>query len=1016
MSDIGKPERATQKRVIDLFRDELGYRFLGDWSDRDGNSNIEDDLLSASLIKRGYSTAQISAAIYQLRTEASNNSRSLYANNQAIYNLLRYGVGVKVEAGKATETVHLIEWNDPAENDFAIAEEVTLKGGLERRPDLVLYINGIAIGMIELKNSRKTIGDGIRQALSNQRPEFNQSFFNTIQFVFAGNDTEGLQYGTIGTPEKFFLKWKEDEQDDTRFKLDKYLLRMCRKDRVLELLHDFVLFDGGVKKLPRVHQYFGIKAAQEHVRDRKGGIIWHTQGSGKSIVMVLLAKWILENNPHARVVVITDRDELDKQIERVFRDAGEQVKRTSSGRDLMTQLGQATPRLLCSLVHKFGRKDVDDFDAFIRELEAQPSKTVGEVFVFVDECHRTQGGRLHRAMKAMMPNAVFMGFTGTPLLKKDKQTSMEVFGGYIHTYKFSEAVEDEVVLDLVYEARDIDQRLGSEDKIDQWFDAKTKALNDWQKDELKKKWGTMQNVLSSRSRMDRVVSDIVFDFSVKPRLSNERGNAILVASSIYEACKYFELFQKTPFRNKCALITSYNPNAQDITKEETGANTDTDRQFIYNTYTELLKGVEAMSGLSKTEVYEEAAKALFTKEPANMKLLVVVDKLLTGFDAPPCTYLYIDKSMQDHGLFQAICRTNRLDGEDKEFGYIVDYKDLFKKVENAIAVYTSELDHPDDGPSPDVLLKDRLKKGRERLDEALEGIILLCEPVEPPKGELEYIRFFCGNTEIASDLKEREPQRAALYKATAGLLRSYANIADEMDAAGYSPGDVARIKKQVEHYLNVRDTVRLASNENLDLKAYEADMRHLIDTYIEADEPRKISPFDGMSLLELIVKTGIADAISSQLGGLKGNKDAIAETIENNVRSKIIKEHLNDPAFYEKISALLDEIIASRKAKAIEYEGYLKQIAALAQRVEAGHSHDAPPSLNTPGKRALYNNLGQDEELALRVDEAVKASRPDSWRGVQSREQLIKAALYRVLADFAEVERVFLIIKAQKEY
>jgi type I restriction enzyme, R subunit len=1016
VSDIGKSERATQKRVIELFRDELDYRFLGDWSDRDGNSNIEDDLLSASLTKRGYSAAQISAAIYKLRTEAGNNSRSLYANNQAVYNLLRYGVGVKVEAGKATETVHLIEWDDPAKNDFSIAEEVTLKGGLERRPDLVLYLNGIAIGMIELKNSRVSIGDGIRQALSNQKPEFNQGFFTTIQFVFAGNDTEGLQYGTIGTPEKFFLKWKEDEQDDTRFKLDKYLLRMCRKDRVLELLHDFVLFDGGVKKLPRVHQYFGIKAAQEYVRERKGGIIWHTQGSGKSIVMVLLAKWILENNPHARVVVITDRDELDKQIERVFRDAGEQVKRTSSGRDLMTQLGQATPRLLCSLVHKFGRKDVDDFDAFIRELEAQPSKTVGEVFVFVDECHRTQSGRLHRAMKAMMPNAVFVGFTGTPLLKKDKQTSLEVFGGYIHTYKFSEAVEDEVVLDLVYEARDIDQRLGSEDKIDQWFDAKTKGLNDWQRDELKKKWGTMQNVLSSRSRMDRVVSDIVFDFSVKPRLSSERGNAILVASSIYEACKYFELFQKTPFRNKCALITSYNPNAQDITKEETGANTDTDRQFIYNTYTELLKAVEAKGGLSKTEVYEEAAKALFTKEPANMKLLIVVDKLLTGFDAPPCTYLYIDKSMQDHGLFQAICRTNRLDGEDKDFGYIVDYKDLFKKVENAIAVYTSELDHSDDGPPPDVLLKDRLKKGKERLDEALEGIILLCEPVEPPKGELEYIRFFCGNTEIASDLKEREPQRAALYKAAAGLLRAYANIADEMDAAGYSAADVARIKQQVEHYLNARDTVRLASNESLDLKAYEADMRHLIDTYIEADEPRKISPFDGMSLLELIVKSGIADAISSQLGGLKGNKDAIAETIENNVRGKIIKEHLNDPAFYEKISALLDEIIANRKAKAIEYEEYLKQIAALAQRVEAGQAQDTPPSLNTPGKRALYNNLGQDEDLALRVDEAVKTSRPDSWRGVQPREQLIKAALYKVLQDFAEVERVFLIVKAQKEY
>src|SRR5208337_4432739 len=406
---------------------------------------------------------------------------------------------------------------------------------------------------------------------------------------------------------------------------------------------------GPACELPMWIQFFRpratgrIEAAQEHVRQHRGGIIWHTQGSGKSIVMVLLAKWILENNPNARVAIVTDRDELDKQIERVFSEAGEAIKRTSSGRDLMKQLGQATPRLLCSLIHKFGRKDVDDFDAFIKELEAQPSPTVGEVFVFVDECHRTQSGKLHRVMKAMMPNAIFIGFTGTPLLKKDAKTSLEVFGGYIHTYKFSEGVEDGVVLDLVYEARDIDQRLGSEEKIDAWFEAKTKALNDWQKDELKKKWGTMQHVLSSKVRMDRVVADIVFDFSVKPRLSSERGNAILVASSIYEACKYFTLFQKTPFRGKCAVVTSYNPLTRDVTTEETGASTETDKQVIFNTYTELLKEVDARPDMTKTETYEERAKDLFKNEPANMRLLIVVNKLLTGFDAPSCTYIYIDK-------------------------------------------------------------------------------------------------------------------------------------------------------------------------------------------------------------------------------------------------------------------------------------------------------------------------------------------------------------------------------------
>ena len=1039
MSDIGKPERATQERVIRLFREDLDYRYLGDWIDRTGNSNIEETLLTDYLRGAGYAPAQVSRAIDALQREAKNHNRTLYGNNQAVYSLLRYGVPVKTEAGVATETVHLINWREPEQNDFALAEEVTLKGGHERRPDIVLYVNGIAIGVLELKNSRKSIGDGIRQNLSNQQPEFNEWFFTTIQFVFAGNDSEGLQYGTIGTPEKFFLKWKEDEAENDGYKLDKYLLKMCSKQRVIELMHDFVLFDSGVKKLPRAHQYFGIKAAQSQVSRRKGGIIWHTQGAGKSILMVLLAKWILENNPHARVAIVTDRDELDKQIQRVFSDTGETIFRTQSGRDLMTQLGQATPRLLCSLVHKFGLeargKKEQEFEAFIKELEAQPSPTVGEVFVFVDECHRTQSGRLNRVMKALMPNAVFIGFTGTPLLKEDKATSLEVFGGYIHTYKFTEAVEDGVVLDLVYEARDIDQKLGSEDRIDQWFEAKTKALNAWQKDELKKKWGTMQHVLSSRSRMDRVVADIIFDFSVKARLSSERGNAILVASSIYEACKYFVLFQKTVFKGKCAVVTSYNPQARNVTLEETGANSETDKQFIYNTYTELLKDVDAKQGMSKTESYEERAKALFIKEPANMKLLVVVDKLLTGFDAPPCSYLYIDKSMQDHGLFQAICRTNRLDGDDKDFGYIVDYKDLFNKVENAIAVYTSELDHSAGGADPEVLLKDRLKLGKERLDTALETLALLCEPVEPLKGELEHIHYFCGNTEIATDLQEREPQRVSLYKGVVSLVRAYANVADEMGPAGYSATEAENIKKTLQRYLDLRETIRKASGETLDLKAYEADMRHLIDTYIEASEPRKISPFDDIGLLDLIVKTGIAEAISAQLGGMKGNRDAIAETIENNVRSKIIKESLTDPAYFEKMSALLDEIIKLRKEKAIEYEEYLKRIADLATRVKAGKSEDTPEKLDTKGKRALYNNLkgrvapnaahqpdapygDQDSalELALAIDEAVRKVRPDGWRGVQAREQVIKAALYQVLRNIDEVERIFLIIFAQPEY
>ena len=282
-----------------------------------------------------------------------------------------------------------------------------------------------------------------------------------------------------------------------------------------------------------------------------------------------------------------------------------------------------------------------------------------------------------------------------------------------------------------------------------------------------------------------------------------------------------------------------------------------------------------------------------------MKLLVVVDKLLVGFDAPPCTYLYIDKSMQDHGLFQAICRVNRLDSDDKQFGYIIDYKDLFKKVENAVAVYTSELDYDMfDKEDVDVLLKDRLEKGRERLDNALEEIALLCEPVAPPKDSLAYIHYFCGNPENEDDLKTNEVKRTALYKQTVALIRAYANIAAEMEEAGYSQTEIEDIKKKVDFYLKLREEIRNASGETLDLKTYEADMRHLIDNYIQAEEPRTISPFEDMTLLDMIVNSGIADAINSLPKGIKSNKEAVAETIENNVRKKIIKEHLIRPGLF----------------------------------------------------------------------------------------------------------------------
>lgn len=1013
---INPIERITQNRIIQLFQKQLDYSYYGNWEKREHNSNVEQEILKKNLLQRGYTETLANKAVKELYDLAHTNSGNLYDRNKAFYNMVRYGVKARPELGEQFDTIFPIDWKNWKHNEFGIAEEVTLsKGQHTRRPDVVLYVNGIALGVLELKRGTTDIAESVNQSISNQKETFNEWFYTTIQFVMAGNNTQGLKCGTIETPAKYFLSWKEDEADNAEYKLDKYLKKLCEKERFLDIIYNAVVFDAGQKKLPRPHQYFALKAAQDFVKRREGGIIWHTQGSGKSLMMVMLGKWILENIANSRLVILTDRTELDDQIERVFTDVGEtDIAKTRSGKELMQFLTSSRPRLVCSLIHKFGNKGETDFDAFLKELQENPVQTQGEIFVFIDECHRTQSGKLNQVMKAVLHNAVFVGFTGTPLLKADKKTTMDVFGRYIHTYKFNEAVQDGVVKDLMYEGRKIEQALTSQTKVDQWFEAKTAGLNDFQRNELKKKWGTMQNVLSSKSRMEKIVSDIVMDFSVKPRLANERGNAILVASSIYEACKYYNLFLNTELKNKCAIITSYNPNARDISLEDTGADSETDREYIYHTYTELLKTVGPSGNKSKTEIYEQESKERFRKEPARMKLLIVVSKLLTGFDAPPCTYIYIDKKMQDHTLFQAICRVNRLDTDDKDYGYIIDYMELFGNVTDAIDVYTSELDS--EGFSKEeveVQLKDRIKTASDRLMTAYETVEALIENVALPKSDLDYIHYFCGNTENPEDLKAAEFKRMALYKAIVEYIRAYTAIKADFIQTDFSGSDVQRFHQKLDDYLNIREIIRIASGETIDLKAYEADMRFLIDTYIRAEESETISPFEDISLLDLL-ETNIHQAIETLPQGIKGNKEAVAETIENNVRSKIVEVHLLDPKYFDQMSVLLQELIEKRKQEMISYQEYLTEMAALVRQVNQGKQDDIPASLNTKGKVALYHTL-EDEDLALACEEAVQYAKQQGFRENLAKQNLIKKAIYDIVKDKGKVNDVYRIIEAHKD-
>jgi type I restriction enzyme R subunit len=422
--------------------------------------------------------------------------------------------------------------------------------------------------------------------------------------------------------------------------------------------------------------------------------------------------------------------------------------------------------------------------------------------------------------------------------------------------------------------------------------------------------------------------------------------------------------------------------------------------------------------VNRVEEYELAVKQKFVEEPGQMKLLIVVDKLLTGFDAPSATYLYIDKQMRDHGLFQAICRVNRLDGDDKEYGYIIDYKDLFKCLESSIQDYTAGALDGYDQDDVKGLLEDRLDKAKERLEEAREAIKALCEPVEVPRDSEAYLRYFCAqDSGNAEQLKDNEPKRLTLYKLAAALVRAFANLANELEEAGYSSTEIEELKDEVDHYEKVRNEVKLASGDYIDLKMYEPAMRHLIDTYIRAEESEKISAFDDMSLIQLIVERGAA-AIDALPQGLRKNQETVAETIENNVRKLIIDEHPINPKYYEKMSQLLDALIEQRKQEALDYEKYLAKIIELAKQVQnpmAGASYPAP--LNTAAKRALYDNLGKDEALALEVDKVVRENRQDDWRNNAVKVRKVRIAIKAVLQDDeALTEQILELVKNQNAY
>ena len=1056
------PERAVQDRIIELLRTKLGYEYLGNLSERE-NSCLDRQALKEFLVGRQkLEPAYADRAIAELaKRMACPSQADLYSVNKEVYLTLRYPMPIATEPGKPMKQVYFIDWQHPLENNFSIAEEVTVRRQIaangHRRPDVVIWVNGIALCVIELKKANVSVAEGIRQNYRNQQAGEIPAFFAAAQLLMAGNESEGLKYATTLTPEKYWLKWKEPcgagnldactqaqdiavggfgsrgevdakaalfEKWGVKALLDKAMLQMLDKERLLAIIHDGVVFDGGVKKVMRPAQFFALEAAKPRIMRKESGIIWHSQGSGKSLTMVWLAQWIKEHRPDARVVIITDRDELDKQITNGFKEAGEKPYRATSGADLIATLNGSRERLITTLIHKFGANGPKEkLDARERRLRGERSvavylkeladklppgfKAKGDIFVFVDECHRTQGGVMNLAMKKIMgPDVMLIGFTGTPLLKSEKGalTSYANFGPFIHTYKFDEAVEDGVVLDLRYEARDIEQNLAEDVTFDSIFERKTKNLLPAKKEELKKRWARMQNLFSAKERVQRIVTDICMDMGIKPALREGWGNAMLVCESVYQAYRFWAMFSDvlSPLKDKCAVVTSYGGDEPGLSEAFTGEQlTEAEYKHRMNL---------AMRGDKSPEDFEEWAKKEFVEHPAKMKLLIVVDKLLTGFDAPPATYLYIDKKMEDHNLFQAICRVNRLNGEKKRYGYIIDYKHLFESIRGAVEDYTNGAFKNFEKEDVEGLLKGRLEEGRKALEAALERCDILSEPVLPPKSLDAYCDYFVARD---GDLQQRED----FYQACIAAVRAWSDIAQETDEAGYSPAEAAALKEKVRNYDMLREAIMKRAGDFVDLKLYDAEMRSLLDNFVTAKHALKLADLEDLSFLDLIKidkdNEGSVDPdVESDVGGERG----VAETLVANVRRYIFRKKETNPAEYRKFSERINRLLEDYRKEKIEYRKLLAEIAKMGKELK-GDSAVADPRLDTEAKRSLCDNLGGNADLALKVFEAVGASAKPGFRRNAIRRRKVEMAIEDALqgTDFNPLA-VYQIVEHQGEF
>lgn len=856
-----------------------------------------------------FSAANIERAMEDLDEPLTDG---LVRTSEKIYDALLLGKSYPETIGDGkmlSFNLRYIDWDNPQNNVFHVTEEFAVDSRDRQhnaRPDIVLFINGIPFAVIECKAPHIPVEEAVGQMIRNQQAAYIPQLFKFAQLVVATNKN-AVKYATAGTPKKFWSVWKEqdDEWLQTRLKAlvpdrmpteqDRNIVSLFSRERVFELIRYFILFDANVKKVCRYQQFFAVREIMKTIAEsdehgnRQSGVIWHTQGSGKSLTMVMLAKYILMElrDCHPRVVIVTDRKELDAQIAATFAHTRLTPARATSGRHLVELVNSARADVITSIINKFNTVE--------RQEIKNPSR---DIFVLVDESHRSNYGLMATRMRSVFHNACYIGFTGTPLMKSEKNT-MARFGRLIHKYTIRDGVEDGAIVPLIYEGRFVEQKV-DEENIDLWFRQTTRRLTEAQREDLRRKWSSIRRLTSTDARIKRIALDISEHFI--EGYKDTGFKAMLATNYKRDAIRYLECFEQFGDLN-CAVVISPPDMREGVDDVDEGAD-----DLVVSFWNKMMRQY------GDADRYEEAIKNRFCD--GEIDILIVCSKLLTGFDAPLCQVLYIDKELKEHGLLQAIARTNRLH-EGKDYGLIVDYRGLIEKLDTAMDMYSGAgLENFDGGDLKGVVVDVMSAIGNLR--SAYTQLVELFAPVGSIS-DAEAVEVFLADDKMRQDFY-------TLLCAFGRALHLVLNAEQAYNALGKE--ERQKYQDTFIFFSKVRRSVKLQYCDAIDNAEYEPLMQNLLDTHLSVAGLKKIT-----SPIDILNKDDFEKELE-ELGSLRSKADAIASRMTRSISEK----HDENPAYYDSFSKRIRDALALYREKVISEAEYLAKMRTIMGDYHAGRS------------------------------------------------------------------------------